>query len=153
MDGAAKDSVRTILRLEALALFLGAIALFWHVSGDWKLFAILILVPDISMLFYVAGPRIGSMAYNAAHSTLGPIVLAASSFAVPQQPLLLPIALIWAAHVGIDRALGYGLKYPTAFGDTHLGRIGRRAAAREIRSRRRCTIISRRPRMRGGSPS
>jgi uncharacterized protein DUF4260 len=129
MDGAAKGGVRGLLRLEALAVLAAAIGLFWHVSGDWKLFAILILVPDISMLFFIAGPRIGAMGYNTAHSIVGPVVLAAASFFVPQQPLLLPIALIWAAHVGVDRALGYGLKYATAFGDTHLGRIGRRAAA------------------------
>jgi hypothetical protein len=124
--GAANGPVRTLLRLEALALFLGAVALYVHSGAGWKLFAILILVPDLSMVFYLGGARIGAAAYNAAHSTLGPIALAASSFFVPQ-PLLLPIALIWAAHVGIDRALGYGLKYPTAFRDTHLGRIGRAA--------------------------
>jgi Domain of unknown function (DUF4260) len=129
MDGAAKGSVRGLLRLEALALFAASLALYWHVSGDWKLFAILILVPDLSMIFYIAGARIGSLAYNTMHSTLGPIALAAASHFVPQQPLLLPIALIWGAHVGIDRALGYGLKYASAFGDTHLGRIGKRAAA------------------------
>ncbi|HEY1630575.1 MAG TPA: DUF4260 domain-containing protein [Rhizomicrobium sp.] len=116
------------MRLEALGLFLGAMALFWRLSGDWKLFAILILVPDLSMAFYVAGPRTGAVAYNTMHSTIGPMVLAAASFLVPQQPLLLPVALIWFAHVGIDRALGFGLKYPSAFGDTHLGRIGRAAA-------------------------
>jgi len=125
--GAVKGSVRALLRLEALALFLAAIALYAHSGAGWKLFAILILVPDLSMAFYLGGPRIGATAYNAAHSTLGPIALAASSFFIPQ-PLLLPIALIWAAHVGIDRALGYGLKYPSAFGDTHLGRIGRARA-------------------------
>jgi|ERR1700679_192686 len=128
VSGATNGPVRALLRLEAFALFLGAIALYVHSGAGWKLFAILILVPDISMAFYIAGPRIGAVAYNAAHSTLGPIALAAASFFVPQ-PLLLPIALIWAAHVGIDRALGYGLKYPTAFRDTHLGRIGRAAVA------------------------
>jgi len=124
--GAANGPVRTLLRLEALALFLAAVALYVHSGAGWKLFAILILVPDLSMAFYLGGPRIGAAAYNAAHSTVGPIALAAASFFVPQ-PLLMPIALIWAAHVGIDRALGFGLKYPTAFGDTHLGRIGRAA--------------------------
>jgi Domain of unknown function (DUF4260) len=124
--GATNGPVRNLLRLEALALFLAAIALYAHSGAGWKLFAILILVPDLSMAFYLGGPRIGALAYNAAHSTIGPIALAAASFFVPQ-PLLMPIALIWAAHVGIDRALGFGLKYPTAFGDTHLGRIGRAA--------------------------
>jgi hypothetical protein len=124
--GAANGPVRTLLRLEALALFLAAIALYVNSGAGWRLFAILILVPDLSMAFYLGGPRIGAAAYNAAHSTLGPIALAAASFFIPQ-PLLFPIALIWAAHVGFDRALGYGLKYPSRFGDTHLGRIGRAA--------------------------
>jgi hypothetical protein len=128
--GAASGPVRTLLRLEALALFLAAVALYVHSGAGWKLFAILILVPDLSMVFFLGGPRIGAMAYNAAHSTLGPIALAAASFFI-SQPLLMPIALIWAAHVGIDRALGYGLKYPSAFGDTHLGRIGRARAAQQ----------------------
>jgi hypothetical protein len=132
MDGAAKGGVRTLLRLEALALFLASIALYVRIGAGWKLFAILILAPDLSMAFFIAGPRIGALAYNAMHSTLGPIALAAVAYLLGpalHQPLLMPIALIWAAHVGIDRALGYGLKYATAFGDTHLGRIGRRAAA------------------------
>jgi hypothetical protein len=129
MDGATNGSVRALLRWEALALFAGAMALYVHLIGDWKLFAILILVPDLSMIFYVAGPRIGAAAYNAAHSTIGPIALAAASYLAPHQPALLAGALIWAAHVGIDRALGFGLKYPAAFGDTHLGRIGRKVAA------------------------
>jgi hypothetical protein len=125
-SGATNGPVRRLLRLEALALFIAAIALYVDSGAGWKLFAILILVPDLSMAFYLGGPRIGALAYNAAHSTIGPIALAAASFFVPQ-PLLMPTALIWAAHVGIDRALGFGLKYPTAFGDTHLGGIGRAA--------------------------
>jgi len=118
--GATTGSVRTLLQLEALALFLGALALYWHVSGDWKLFAILILVPDLSMVGFLAGPRVGAATYNTAHATIGPIALAAASLLVPQQPLLLPIALIWFVHIGFDRMLGFGLKYPTGFGNTHL---------------------------------
>jgi hypothetical protein len=126
--GAANGPVRALLRLEALALFLAAIALYVHSGAGWKLFAILILVPDLSMAFYLGGPRIGAVAYNSAHSTIGPIALAAMGYFVGP-PILVTVALIWATHVGIDRALGYGLKYPSAFGDTHLGRIGRARAA------------------------
>ncbi len=128
MDGAAHGAVRGLLRLEALALFAIAIALYVKFGDGWKLFAMLILVPDLSMLFYVFGPRVGAFAYNAMHSTIGPAVIGVAGY-LGGPPILVPAALIWAAHVGIDRALGYGLKYPTAFGDTHLGRIGRRAAA------------------------
>lgn len=116
---------RALLRLEALALFAIALAAYQHFGIGWKWFAILFLAPDLSFLFFMFGPRMGAVAYNAAHSTIGPIaVLAAGYFSL--HPLLPAIGLIWLAHVGFDRALGYGLKYGTAFGDTHLGRIGRR---------------------------
>lgn len=112
---------RALLRLEGMAL-LGAAALaYWRVSGDWKLFAILFLVPDVSFLFYLFGPRPGAAAYNTMHSTLGPFALGAFALATGSG---LPIALIWAAHAGFDRMLGYGLKYSSSFSDTHLGRIG-----------------------------
>ena len=124
--GAAEGGVRGLLRLEGLGLLSGAVALYWRSGGDWKLFAILFLSPDLSFLFYLAGARLGALAYNAAHSTLGPLALAVFGFAL-HQPLALSVALIWFAHVGFDRALGYGLKYARGFGFTHLGKIGRNA--------------------------
>jgi hypothetical protein len=123
--GHVSGGARALLRLEGLALLVGAAALYWRTGGDWKLFAILFLAPDMSFLGYLAGPRAGAAAYNAAHSTLGPLLLAAASIAFGQ-PLVLGIALIWLAHVGFDRALGYGLKYGAGFTFTHLGRIGRK---------------------------
>ncbi len=131
MDGrdfaaAAQGGARGVLRLEGLALLSGATALYWQSGGDWKQFAILFLAPDLSFAFYLFGPRAGAFAYNAAHSTLGPLALAAAGIA-SAQPLATGIALIWLAHVGFDRALGYGLKYARGFGFTHLGRIGRNA--------------------------
>jgi hypothetical protein len=87
---------------------------------------ILFLVPDLSFAGYLAGPRIGAIVYNAAHSTLAPAALMAAGFALAS-PLVLSIAMIWLAHIGFDRALGYGLKYSDGFGFTHLGRIGKAA--------------------------
>ena len=116
---------RVLLRLEALAA-LGGVAAWYQAQGaGWLVFGILFLAPDLSMLGYLAGRRIGAVCYNAAHSYLGPIGLIAAAQVEPQ---LLPFGLIWAAHVAFDRALGYGLKYGTAFGDTHLGRVGRSGA-------------------------
>ena len=117
---------RALLRLEALAALAGLAAWYQSASADWLMFAVLFLVPDLSMLGYLAGRRIGAVCYNAAHSYLGPIALLA---AAQVDPRLLPFGLIWAAHVAFDRALGYGLKYGTAFGDTHLGLVGKRKAA------------------------
>ncbi|MBS0472960.1 MAG: DUF4260 domain-containing protein [Proteobacteria bacterium] len=130
MTGSANGSVdggaRTLLRLEGFALLSGAVALYGRAGGDWKLFAALFLAPDLSFLGYLSGGRIGAAAYNSLHSTLGPILLAAFGIALAA-PLASLVALIWLAHVGFDRALGYGLKHGAGFGFTHLGRIGRAA--------------------------
>jgi hypothetical protein len=121
----AANGVRSLLRLEALALFCLVLGLYARESGNWLLFAKLFLVPDVSIAFYLFGQRVGAAAYNAVHSTLGPLMLA--GFAVTAgQHLALTVSLIWLAHVGFDRALGYGLKYASGFSDTHLGRIGRK---------------------------
>jgi hypothetical protein len=109
-------------------------------GGSPWLFLLIALTPDLSMLGYLAGPRIGSRVYNAAHTTLAPAVLAAIGIAAgglsglsmsvslsgPVVPpvdsisLAILLALVWLAPVGIDRAVGYGLKYPAGFDETHL---------------------------------
>jgi hypothetical protein len=124
----ATGGVKRLLQLEGLALLAAALGVYAKLGASWKLFAILFLAPDIAMAFYVFGPRIGSYGYNTTHSTLGPLATLAAGYAL-HIPLVMTVGLIWAAHVGFDRALGYGLKYATAFGDTHLGRIGRAARA------------------------
>ncbi|HEY4920294.1 MAG TPA: DUF4260 domain-containing protein [Xanthobacteraceae bacterium] len=117
---------RLLLRLEGAALLIVAIAMFWQRGGSWRLFAILILAPDLSFFGYLAGPRVGAIVYNAVHATLAPIALALSGvFAA--SPTTIAVALIWLAHIGADRMLGYGLKYASGFGLTHLGRVGRAA--------------------------
>ncbi len=121
--GGVSGTPRVVLRLEGALLLLAAVAGYAHFGAGWGLFALLFLAPDLSFLGYLAGPRVGAVAYNAAHSTLGGATLALASFALAM-PALLPIALIWIGHVGFDRMLGYGLKYGTAFGHTHLGRVG-----------------------------
>jgi len=122
-DGAATGGVRTLLRLEGLALFAAMVTLYAVWDGHWWIFAILFLVPDLSFAAYLAGPRIGALVYNAAHATLAPFTLLGFGF-VLGDPITAPIAVIWLAHIGFDRALGYGLKYRSGFTFTHLGRIG-----------------------------
>jgi hypothetical protein len=121
--GAVEGMPRLLLRIEGAALSLAAVWMYHRIGGNWWLFAALILVPDVSFAGYLINTRIGAIAYNTMHVTLGPLVCAALGFLLPSFDLL-SIALIWAAHVGIDRALGYGLKYGAGFGFTHLGRIG-----------------------------
>jgi Domain of unknown function (DUF4260) len=128
--GAASGGLRTLLRLEGLALFAGMTLLYAVWGGSWWVYAILFLVPDLSFAAYLAGPRFGAVIYNAAHSYLAPMALMVTGFAA-SEPLILSIAMIWLAHIGIDRALGYGLKYSTGFGFTHLGRIGKDAARKD----------------------
>jgi hypothetical protein len=123
LAGAVEGVPRLLLRLEGVALAIAAVWMFHRIGGNWWLFAALILVPDVSFAAYFFGTRPGAIAYNAMHVTLGPLVCAALGFLLPSFDLL-SVALIWAAHVGIDRALGYGLKYGAGFGFTHLGRIG-----------------------------
>jgi hypothetical protein len=121
--GAVTGGLRTLLRLEGLTLFTGMTLLYAVWGGSWWIYAILFLVPDLSFAAYLAGPRFGAIVYNTAHSYMAPMSLMTTGFAL-DSPLTLSIALIWLAHIGIDRALGYGLKYQAGFTYTHLGRIG-----------------------------
>ncbi len=125
--GVVAGAPRMILRLEGAAALAAGILAYSAIDGRWGVFALLFLVPDLSMLGYVAGRRVGADCYNAAHSYAGPALLAALGTAIDTH-MPLAVACIWAAHVGFDRMLGYGLKYRTSFGDTHLGRRGRRDA-------------------------
>jgi hypothetical protein len=121
--GAVSGAPQTLLRLEGAAALAAASFAYYRLGGHWLPFAALFLVPDLSMLGYLAGRRAGAACYNAGHSYLGPAALAAFAAAFNAHALLC-FACIWCAHVGFDRLLGYGLKYGTSFGDTHLGRRG-----------------------------
>lgn len=111
---------RVWLRLEGLAVLALCAWLYARGGQSWVLFAALFLVPDLSFAGYLAGPRIGAAAYNVLHSYVGPIVVGAAALATGRPAA---VALIWGAHIGFDRLVGYGLKYPTAFHDTHLGQL------------------------------
>jgi uncharacterized protein DUF4260 len=119
--GAVHGSVRLWLRLEGLVVLVLAVYLYARDGHSWVVFATLFLLPDVSFAAYFSGPRVGAAVYNVAHSYVGPLLLAVGLLTAGA-PLLW--TLIWVAHVGFDRALGYGLKYPTVFADTHLRRIG-----------------------------
>jgi uncharacterized protein DUF4260 len=121
--GAVEGMPRLLLRLEGAALTIAAVYAYHRVGANWWLFAALILVPDVSLAAYLIGTRPGAIAYNVFHVTLGPLIFGALGFLLPSFDLI-AIALIWAAHIGIDRACGLGLKYGAGFGLTHLGRIG-----------------------------
>lgn len=115
--------MKTLLRIENGALALAALVAYQISGGNWWMFLILILAPDLSMLGYLAGPRIGAWCYNTVHSWIAPVVIYLAAVAT-DAALAVHLALILAAHIALDRMLGYGLKHETGFKETHLGRIG-----------------------------
>jgi len=128
----AAPSTRTWLRLEGAAALVAGVAIYLAQGGFWLLLLPLLLVPDLSMVGYLRGPRLGAFLYNVVHNwALGLAVLGAA-VALDSDVLLFAGAIL-VAHVGMDRAAGYGLKLPTSFQDTHLGRIGRGATRGEAR--------------------
>ncbi len=122
--GSAGGGVRTLLRVEGLAVLALAVTAYAQFGAGWGLFALMFLLPDLAFFAYLRGPRVGALAYNATHSYAGPLALLALGM-LGTMPALLAVALVWLAHIGFDRALGYGLKYAEGFGLTHLGRVGR----------------------------
>lgn len=113
--------VLSLLRIEGLAVGVVSAILYAHTGASWWLFAALWLVPDLSMLGYLGRPCRGARIYNAAHTYTVPLTLAASGLVLHAQGVL-PFALIWVNHIGVDRLMGYGLKYSTGFSWTHLGK-------------------------------
>ncbi len=114
---------RVLLHAEGLAVLALSIFFYWRFTdGTWWLFALLLLAPDAAMLPYIVNKNWGTASYNIAHTYVLPIVLALAALLLSWQTGI-ALALIWAAHIGMDRTVGYGLKYSTAFKDTHLGRV------------------------------
>jgi hypothetical protein len=111
-----------LLRLEGIALLGVAILLYANLGASWWLFAALLLAPDLGLAGYALGPGAGARTYNLTHTLSLPLALGAAGLLV-HAPTLMAIALIWIAHIGMDRAVGYGLKYPASFRETHLQRV------------------------------
>ncbi len=124
---ARSSSVLFLLRFEGFAIAAITAVLYARTGASWWLFAALWLAPDLSMLGYFAGACWGARVYNAIHTYVTPAALALCALLL-QGHIALAIALIWANHIGVDRLLGYGLKYADGFGYTHLSRVGKRKA-------------------------
>jgi hypothetical protein len=117
--GAVQGQVMSWLRAEGLCVLLIALWMYGRMDYSWMVLAVFFMAPDLSMLAYRQGARFGSVVYNAAHSYIGPLLLAA--LAIKTDMALLQPALIWLAHIGFCRLGRFGLKYPDSFGHTHLG--------------------------------
>ena len=113
------------MRAEGAATFAAGLAGFLFLGLPWWAFALLLLVPDVSMVGYLRGPRVGAIVYNLAHDLATGVIVAGVGLAIGNVPLAAAGAVL-VAHSGMDRMAGYGLKYPDAFQHTHLGWIGRR---------------------------
>jgi Domain of unknown function (DUF4260) len=124
--GVTAGGVSATLRLEGGAALATSVIGYQALGGNWWVFAALFLVPDLSMLGYLLNRRAGAVFYNLGHSYLSPAAVALAAY-LAEAPSLYPIALIWTAHIGFDRLLGYGLKYSAGFSVTHLGLSGKAA--------------------------
>jgi hypothetical protein len=116
--------IRPWLRAEGLATFAAGLAGFLYLGLPWWAFLLFLIVPDISMVGYVRGPRTGAIAYNVMHDLATGVAIGAVGLAIGSVPVAAAGAVL-VAHSGMDRMAGYGLKLPSSFKDTHLGRIGR----------------------------
>ena len=119
--------MKNLIRIEELFLTLLAFYLFLGLDYAWWWFFVLFLLPDLSMLGYLLGPKVGAWTYNLVHHK-GVAVALFVLGSYGQVPWLQLVGLILLGHSSLDRVFGYGLKYPDSFQHTHLGRIGRETA-------------------------
>lgn len=117
---------RHLLRAEGLAVVAGSLWLYFALDGPLWLLVVLALAPDLSMVGYLRGPRVGSLVYNVIHTYTLPFVLGAVGYWTGVRVAILAAA-VWAAHIGVDRLFGFGLKFDSGFSDTHLSSPGSRS--------------------------
>jgi len=113
-----------LLRLEGAVVFIVALMLYSRSGSGWLMFAVLFFVPDVSMIGYIVNTRVGAALYNIIHAYVLPAALGLIGLWLADG-VIVSLSLIWFAHIGVDRLLGFGLKYPTVFKDTHLQRVER----------------------------
>jgi hypothetical protein len=116
------DRPGALLKLEEIAILVTGVLIYRQLHYSWVLFAILFFVPDIFMVGFWVNARVGAFIYNAGHALFVPLALLGLGYLVGSGRLV-AIGLIWVCHIAFDRALGFGLKYPTGFGNTHLQRV------------------------------
>lgn len=121
MDGGyVKTWPKTLLQLEGACIFGSTIWAYSRFNQSWWTFAGLLLLPDLGMAGYLANTRLGAALYNSVHTEVPPILMLCTALARDNKKVA-GLALCWLAHIGMDRMLGFGLKYGTGFAHTHLG--------------------------------
>lgn len=114
-----------IIKIESVLEFIAAYILFKFLNlPEWYFWAFL-LAPDISMIGYLGGNKLGAITYNLFHHKGVAILIALLGWYL-QSDITIFIGILLYAHASMDRIFGYGLKYFTGFSDTHLGKIGKR---------------------------
>lgn len=127
-DGTVKSWPKALLQLEGACIFGSTIWAYSRLNQSWWMFAGVLLLPDLGMVGYLANTRAGAAIYNSVHTETPPILMLCVGLAQDSKAVA-GVALCWLAHIGMDRMFGYGLKYGTGFGHTHLGLIGRKKSA------------------------
>lgn len=128
--------MKTLLKLEELAMFLASIALLFGIGSQWWWYLLLLIGPDISMIGYLAGNKTGAWMYNIFHHKgVGAILFGLAVLSnfpehiatqLPDTTWLMNIGIVIFGHSSMDRFFGYGLKYENGFKFTHLGTIGKK---------------------------
>lgn len=113
---------RSLLHIEGVVVAVAALVIYFWAGHPWWLLLLLALAPDLAMTAYAAGPRVGAAAYDVVHTYALPVGIGAAGV-VADSEAGVAVSLIWLTHIGVDRAIGYGLKYPSGFKDTHLQRV------------------------------
>jgi Domain of unknown function (DUF4260) len=129
-DGTVVAAPRRWLRIEAAALLVGSLIAYSSTDRSWWLVPVILLLPDLAMVGYIGGTRLGAIAYNLAHNAALPAAVVALGW-WQHEALALALGLVWLAHIGMDRLMGYGLKYDDDFQHTHLGWLGRTSKDRQ----------------------
>jgi hypothetical protein len=122
------------IRADATAILIVTLWAVTTTHSSWLWFLTLFLAPDLSMVGYVFGPRVGSITYNAGHLYAWPLALLAAGGLTPHASMVTTVALTWIAHIAFDNVLGYGLKLPIGFEYTAHGAIGKARAIRQAAS-------------------
>lgn len=115
---------KRFLRVDGLAVLALSIALFSRAGQPWWLFPLALFTPDVTMVGYAFGGRVGALCYNLGHAYALPALVLGLGW-LTHRPLALALGAVWFGHVGLDRLLGFGLKYDEGFGLTHLGPLAR----------------------------
>ncbi|MBL3729955.1 DUF4260 domain-containing protein [Lysinibacillus sp. HST-98] len=115
-------SLRKIISIEYILAFIITVSFYGHLNFPWLYFIVFLLLPDITMVGYLINTKIGALFYNMGHSFVLPAILMVIGL-LTTTSIPLMATLIWLAHIFLDRALGYGLKYDDAFKKTHLQQI------------------------------